>query len=82
MIFSHFPRGSWGNGMISWISFSLPRPNGRLLVVSSKDWVFHDTEEMKGVEQYQPLKHVTDLELPCLYSNCSMAPWPLWRSGG
>eukprot|EP00438_Fugacium_kawagutii_P033608 Skav205155 [mRNA] locus=scaffold593:446618:449097:- [translate_table: standard] len=37
-----------------------------------EDWAFHDTEEMQGVEQYHPLKHVIDLELPCLYANCSM----------
>eukprot|EP00435_Cladocopium_sp_Y103_P028183 s123_g7.t1 len=62
------------------MSFNLPetahQPGGlvesQLMQKEEEDWAFHDTEEMKGVEQYQPLKHVTDLELPCLYSNCSM----------
>lgn len=62
------------------MSLNLPetahQPGGlvesQLMQKEEEDWAFHDTEEMNGIEQYQPLKHVTDVELPCLYSNCSM----------
>ena len=47
------------------------------LLSKCKDWSFHDSEDMEGIEEYQPLKQVMELEIPCLYSNCSMDPWPL-----
>ena len=43
---------------------------------SEEGWEFHDTEDMEGLEQYQPLKKVIELEIPCLYPNCSMVARP------
>lgn len=48
------------------------RFTGELMSSSEEGWEFHDTEDMEGLEQYQPLKKVIELEIPCLYPNCSM----------
>lgn len=45
---------------------------GELKPEEEDDWTFHDTEQMEGVQEYHPLKHIMNLELPCLYPNCSM----------
>lgn len=36
------------------------------------DWVFSDSEDGYGIEEYKPLSYRGRLELPCYYNNCSM----------
>ncbi|CAK9056918.1 unnamed protein product [Durusdinium trenchii] len=68
---------------MGWLDCWNQRFTGELMSSSEEGWEFHDTEDMEGLEQYQPLKKVIELEIPCLYPNCSMdwvsqilPPWP------
>ncbi|CAE7382665.1 unnamed protein product [Symbiodinium sp. CCMP2592] len=36
------------------------------------DWVFSDSEDGYGIEEYKPLSYRGRVELPCYYNNCSM----------